>query len=1054
MNNIKNKIILIILIVVIMLSVPVVFLSIGLSGVVFDETYFAELPCMVKKLEETEGEKIVIVGNSSVAFGINSDRLEGNLKDSGIEYEVCNFGLYGALGTKIMLDLSERYIREGDIVIFTPEPDAQTMSLFFSAQNSWRAFDGHYSLFFEVAKENRPSLVGNYIGFAQEKLEYKLTEKPSGSGAYSKSSFDDNCDMTYERQCNVMYGGVDKNRPVEFDKQLFKPDFVEYVNEYAKKITKKGADIYFSFAPVNADSIISDEKSKDDYVNFIKEFSFPVMGGIDDFIYDKEWFYDSNVHLNTNGSIMHTDRLYYKICQQLGKEYSLKELPPKPALPNSPQAGEGDNAYAEYFTYTTREDGTYLIDGITEEGAKLAQITLPYSYNGISVTGFSSEVFQNNSAIAEITLQENIAYISNLSFDGCVNLRSIRLLQDDPTKIGIGAGLLTGVPSTCKIYVHEESLRNYINNYFWSYYATSLYGEKRTEIGEDNEDNGEDTPDGDEKHTVKILENEAFTCEQYAYTVKKGGKLVVELNTVTGARYVSCNYKNCAVSSAGNKVKVTLYNVSQDVEISFDFDVKKCSIVYDANGGKFSENGDATFVKEYSMQVRQRINTESYAKNLYREGYSLIGWNTSADGTGEHIGLGSRLTMANGERKTLYAEWKKWTVADYRYELASDGRINLTGIEGEIRDELVIPERIDGKAVASIKAGFSQNISGNIKILYIPATVLEVEEYAFMNLEITTLWFYDNLLNVYDNSFHLSSLTTVHINAVVEPRFVMGDANAQFAENIDNLILNQGNKKMLFFAGCSMSYGLNSVEVEKAFSDYKVFNLGVIGGTNAAFQFEIITNFCEEGDVFIHAPEQMSEYQLMCSYGADHRIFTMIEKNYDLLCFADVRKIKGFFKAFTEFNEVRAKLPAQNYGSHDDIYTSYGDIALERKILGEDKSYSDGSYYFNTELNTEQSVERLCTFYDKLCEKGVKVLFSFAPINRTSLNTEEKLADADKFEQFYRQRLGDRGYSVISIVNDYMYSGEYFFDSDYHLNDFGAALRTERLIKDLQAAGV
>ncbi len=1041
-----------------MLSVPVVFLSVGLSGVVFDETYFAELPCMVTKMEETEGKKIVIVGNSSVAFGINSDRLERNLNESGLDYKVCNFGLYGALGTKIMLDLSERYIHQGDIVIFAPEPDAQTMSLFFSSQNTWRSFDGNYSLFFSVAEENRPSLVGNYIGFAQEKLKYKLTEKPSGNGAYSKSSFDENCDMAYERKCNVMYGGVDSNRKVDFNKELLKPEFVEYVNRYAKKITKRGAEIYFSFAPVNSDSICSDEKSKSDYVNFIKNFSFPVMGEIDNFIYDKEWFYDSNVHLNSNGSIMHTDNLYYKICQQLGQEYSVKELPQKPALPDLSQTGEGDNSYSKYFTYTLREDGTYLIDGITEEGAKLAQITLPYSYNGTFVTGFALKVFQNNSAITEITLQKNIAYISNLSFDGCVNLKSIRLLQDDPTKIGVGAELLAGVPSTCKIYVHEESLRNYINNYFWSYYATSLYGEKRGGTGENNtDDNGEeeDASSGNEEFTVKIFENQAFTCEQYSYTVKKGGKLVIELNTVTGARYLSCNYKNCSVFSGKSKVTVTLYNVIRDCEISFNFDVKKCSIVYDANGGEVSESGgDTTFLREYSMQVRQRINTESGTKNLYREGYSLIGWNTSADGTGEHIGLGSRFTMANDENKTLYAEWKKWTLAEYRYELTSDGTINLTGIEGKIGDELVIPEVIDGRAVTSIKAGFSQNISDDVKILYIPVTVLNVEEYAFRNLGITTLWFYDNMLNIYDNSFNLANLTTVHINAVVEPRFVMGDANAQFAENIDNLILNKGNRKMLFYAGCSMSYGLNSDEVEQEFSDYKVLNLGVIGGTNAAFQFEIITNFCEEGDVFIHAPEQMSEYQLMCSYAADHRIFTMIEKNYDLLCFADVRKIEGFFEAFKKFNGVREKLPAQNYSSHDDMYNSYGDIALERKILGENKSYSDGSYYFNTELNVEQSVERLCSFYDKLRDKGVKVLFSFAPINRACLDTEQKIADADKFEQFYRRHLGNRGYSVISIADDYIYSGEYFFDSDYHLNDFGAILRTEQLIKDLQEAGV
>ncbi len=46
------------------------------------------------------------------------------------------------------------------------------------------------------------------------------------------------------------------------------------------------------------------------------------------------------------------------------------------------------------------------------------------------------------------------------------------------------------------------------------------------------------------------------------------------------------------------------------------------------------------------------------------------------------------------------------------------------------------------------------------------------------------------------------------------------------------------------------------------------------------------------------------------------------------------------------------------------------------------------------------------------------------------------------------------GYVPIYKVEDYMYKGRYFFDSDYHLNDLVAALRTEQLIKDLKAAGV
>ena len=72
---------------------------------------------------------------------------------------------------------------------------------------------------------------------------------------------------------------------------------------------------------------------------------------------------------------------------------------------------------------------------------------------------------------------------------------------------------------------------------------------------------------------------------------------------------------------------------------------------------------------------------------------------------------------------------------------------------------------------------------------------------------------------------------------------------------------------MIFFSGCSFAYGVNSNVVNDAFGDkYTVFNMGMNGDINGAFQMEILLNYIREGDVFIHAPEQMSPAQLMYSF--------------------------------------------------------------------------------------------------------------------------------------------------------------------------------------------
>ena len=65
----------------------------------FDETFLGEFENKVDRLYETEGEKIVFIGGSSLAFG-----LDAKLLSETLDKPVINFGLYATLGTKVMMD--------------------------------------------------------------------------------------------------------------------------------------------------------------------------------------------------------------------------------------------------------------------------------------------------------------------------------------------------------------------------------------------------------------------------------------------------------------------------------------------------------------------------------------------------------------------------------------------------------------------------------------------------------------------------------------------------------------------------------------------------------------------------------------------------------------------------------------------------------------------------------------------------------------------------------------------------------------------------------------
>lgn len=67
-------------------------------------------------LENTPGPRLIFVGGSNLAFGIDSKRIADSL---GVN--VVNTGLHAGLGIKFMLDDVSEYLREGDVVIIAPE---------------------------------------------------------------------------------------------------------------------------------------------------------------------------------------------------------------------------------------------------------------------------------------------------------------------------------------------------------------------------------------------------------------------------------------------------------------------------------------------------------------------------------------------------------------------------------------------------------------------------------------------------------------------------------------------------------------------------------------------------------------------------------------------------------------------------------------------------------------------------------------------------------------------------------------------------------------------
>lgn len=462
----------------VVLSVPGALgaLAFGLPAQ-YDQTYLAGLQDKWDALARAGGRRIVIAGGSGAAFGVRCDLLEKELPGCS----AVNFGLYAGLGTTVMLELAKPLLRPGDIVIFSPEQSAQTLSDFFHAPSMWQAADGRPELLPVLDGRRLGAMAGAFPSFAGDKARLcRDGAAPAGEGVYARSSFNGYGDIDCPgRERNVMAGGVDPNMPISFDPALPDESFFDAVNRFARWCGQNGVTVYYRFCPMNAAAAADGELARlDAYAAALQSrLDCPVLGDPAQAVLDSGWFFDTNFHLNASGAVVNTAILAGELKAALGIPGPVGISLPQPPSPMQTEAAEGDNCDEDCFLYEESGDGLRLA-GLTAEGAQRERLTLPVSHGGMPVAGLNPDVFAGNTHIREIVIQRNLRGIEDGSFDGCAALERLTLAQPAPERCAVGAGLLDGTDAL--VYVPQGRLSAYATNYFWAVHAARLREDSRT----------------------------------------------------------------------------------------------------------------------------------------------------------------------------------------------------------------------------------------------------------------------------------------------------------------------------------------------------------------------------------------------------------------------------------------------------------------------------------------------------------------------------------------------------------------------------------------------
>lgn len=271
----------------------------------FSEDYTAAIVEKLQRLEETQGPKIILVGESNLAFGMDSAMLE-----EAMGMPVVNLGLHGGLGYQFHYNMAKRNIAPGDIVILAnlsfKDGHIQDPSL------AWITIENGKDLWKLIPWESIPDMLVAFPGYVTDTLEAVLeNRRESVGGVYSREAFNEYGDIGMYR---ASYGLTFADTPLALPEMNSRG--IARANAFAEYCRKQGAVCLMSGCPVAFGEY---SPPAEDYRRFQQELEqaleFEMISDYEDYFFDYSLFFDTQFHLTTEGAQLRTRQLIRDLQQ-------------------------------------------------------------------------------------------------------------------------------------------------------------------------------------------------------------------------------------------------------------------------------------------------------------------------------------------------------------------------------------------------------------------------------------------------------------------------------------------------------------------------------------------------------------------------------------------------------------------------------------------------------------------------------------------------------------------------------------------------------------------
>lgn len=276
--------------------------------------YQASMVDKVERLITLEGPKLVLLGNSNLAFGMDSEHLE---ELTGMP--VVNMGLHGGVGNAFNESVAKLNVCEGDIYVIVHDnwSDNDTIK---NPELAWITMENHPKLWKLARPKDYKGLIKAFPTYLRKCLHMWATEigNTEQTNAYRRSAFNEYGDNYYPRP--------QTDGEIEFEKVTINwtsDEAAARVRKLQSFLEERGATLYVAGYPICVSDITPTEDEYDAFEKDLKEKlghtkEHPiVISHYNDYRYDLSYFYDSYLHLTDSGKVMRTEQLYEDLSKQV-----------------------------------------------------------------------------------------------------------------------------------------------------------------------------------------------------------------------------------------------------------------------------------------------------------------------------------------------------------------------------------------------------------------------------------------------------------------------------------------------------------------------------------------------------------------------------------------------------------------------------------------------------------------------------------------------------------------------------------------------------------------